>query len=129
LSEFWEDLIQVRYTVNKALEIARAARKIGSSLEAQVVISVDDGELKKKVSSLGTELAGFFITSQAALTEALDPKLANGQLATVSENGVTAVVLPALGSKCPRCWKFSEQIGADARYAELCQPCAIALTS
>ncbi len=128
LSEFWDDLIQVRYTVNKALEIARAARKIGSSLEAQVVLSVEDGELKQKVSSLGPELAGFFITSQAAVTAVPDPNLANGQLASVTENGVTAVVLPAAGSKCPRCWKFSEKIGADSRYAELCQACAEALS-
>ena len=67
IAEFWNELIEVRYTVNKALEEARASRTIGSSLEAQVVLHIENKELYSKVASLGANLPGFFITSQATV--------------------------------------------------------------
>jgi isoleucyl-tRNA synthetase len=128
LSGFWEALINVRYTVNKALETARASRKIGSSLEAQVFIKLDDPELKGKVSSLGPDLASFFITSQAQVDGSQAKVSEDGYLSQVTENGLTVLVLPAAGTKCPRCWKFSTEIGKDPRYPELCPSCAAALS-
>jgi isoleucyl-tRNA synthetase len=126
LEQFWEDLIDVRYSVNKALEQARASRKIGSSLEAQVKLQVESDELKNKVSSLGESLAGFFITSQAWVD---GKQSADGALSEVSENGITVQVLPATGQKCPRCWKFVSDIGKNSTFTELCVPCAEALSS
>jgi len=128
LDEFWKDLIQVRYTVNKALELARASRKIGSSLEAQVLLKFSDDGVRAKVSSLGEALAGFFITSQAAIMGADDQRFQqNGSLAAVEETGTKVIVLPAAGRKCPRCWKFTEDIGSDSNFQELCGACAHAL--
>jgi isoleucyl-tRNA synthetase len=126
LEQFWEDLIDVRYTVNKALEQARASRKIGSSLEAQVKLHLEDHELKTKVSSLGDALAGFFITSQALV----DGKgSADGALSEISENGITVHVLQATGQKCPRCWKFTSDVGKNQTFSDLCVSCAEALAS
>ncbi len=126
LSQTWEDLIKVRYTVNKALELARASRKIGSSLEAQVLIALNDQALQSKLKSFGSGLPGLFITSQAIVSSDSPPST-DGALADVSENGITVVVLPASGQKCPRCWKFAEDIGKSANQPELCAPCAEAL--
>ncbi|MBX9772058.1 MAG: hypothetical protein K2X29_11845 [Candidatus Obscuribacterales bacterium] len=39
------------------------------------------------------------------------------------------MVLPADGTKCPRCWKFVTDIGKQSTYPELCVPCAQALVS
>src|SRR4029077_9971696 len=74
LAEQFQELIEVRYTVNKALEEARANKKIGSSLEAQVAIRIEDAGLAKKLSSLGPELPGFLITSQAKVVESHNGK-------------------------------------------------------
>jgi isoleucyl-tRNA synthetase len=34
---------------------------------------------------------------------------------------------PAAGSKCERCWRFTEDVGNDARYPTVCLRCADAL--
>lgn len=126
---FWSELIQVRYVVNKALEQARAQRKIGSSLEAQVHLKVDHPELATKVSSLGADLPAFFITSQVQVLPEHDQlHTDNGHLSHVSENGVSVLVLPATGAKCARCWKFSDKVGSDTKYADLCDVCAAVIS-
>ena len=128
LSEFWKSFIGVRYVVNKALELARADRKIGSSLEAQVQLKVESAELRQKLSTLRDGLTGLFITSQATLlAEGKDFAESNGYLADVNEAGVRVVVLPALGQKCGRCWKFSEKVGSVKEFPEFCDQCAHAL--
>lgn len=129
LDQFWKELIITRDTVNKALEQARAARKIGSSLEAQVLIKVEDSSLSDKIISLGENLPGFFITSQAHVEngksstnstrlESLEP------LSELSENGMNIFVLKAEGQKCGRCWKYTTTTGHDKNFVELCMPCA-----
>jgi len=128
LSAFWKDLIGVRYGVNKALEEARAARKIGSSLEAQVVLNFEDAALRDKVLSLGNELPGFFITSQATVKESSNGKAAGELLAETNEEGLHVQVFKAEGEKCARCWKYSTKIGVNPKFADLCDTCADALS-
>ncbi len=117
-AEFWDQLIAVRITVNKALEQARAAKKIGGSLEAKVELAFDDAELAKKVESLGADLPGFFITSQAVIGITSTAEA----LAAIQENGISVKVIPASGTKCARCWKFTEEVGAGL-LPDLCLPC------
>ena len=38
--------------------------------------------------------------------------------------GVAVGVRKADGGKCARCWMYSEELGADAEYPELCPRCA-----
>lgn len=123
---YWEQLIAVRTTVNKALEQARAARDIGSPLEAQVFLSFDDEKVRGAVKSLGAFLPVFLITSQATITDkqASDSVGNNGHLSEVLENGIRVVVSPAEGQKCPRCRKFSTKIGVNKDFQELCDVCA-----
>jgi isoleucyl-tRNA synthetase len=124
LTDFWKEVIDVRSIVNKALEQARASGKIGKPLEAQVQLKLEQPELAANLCSLGDELAPFFITSQAL---ALAPKqdLPNVNVFShVNENGVDVVALPATGTKCERCWKFTNDVGADSRHPVLCAACA-----
>jgi isoleucyl-tRNA synthetase len=132
LDEFWSQLIITRDTVNKALEQARGARKIGSSLEAQVLIKVEDSSLSDKIISLGENLPGFFITSQAqvengksTINSTTPTKLDSLEpLSELSENGMNIFVLKAEGQKCGRCWKYTTTTGHDKNFVELCKPCA-----
>jgi isoleucyl-tRNA synthetase len=132
--QFWPEVIEVRNIVNKALEQARAQKKIGAFLEAQVVLTIENPELAGKVRSLDTLLAPLFITSQATVlgkgeatssAGAASPSR-NGHevLAEVAEAGVHVAVLPAQGTKCPRCWKFRTDIGSNSKFPELCSTCA-----
>jgi isoleucyl-tRNA synthetase len=131
LEKYCTDLISVRPTVLKALEQARAAKKIGSSLEAQVIIEIENKEIGAQLSRLGAELPAFFITSQAS-TEANGHHLNGGGahpeiLSQLDENGIKVTVLHADGQKCARCWKYSTKIGFDSDFAELCDVCSAAL--
>lgn len=130
LDNFWKDLMTVRVVVNKALEQARGARKIGSSLEAQVLIKIDDEKLSDKLSSLDRELTGFFITSQASVLkgdQCFDAN--NGYLSEAVESGISVAVLPAAGTKCARCWKYSQEVGANSSHPDLCHACKDAVVS
>lgn len=128
LASYFTDLIEVRYTVNKALEEARASRTIGSSLEARVVLHIENKELASKVSSLGSSLPGFFITSQANVLDNGNGALpADGVISSAEEEGVKVAVLKAEGEKCARCWKFSIDLGSDSDFKDLCQFCTEAV--
>lgn len=126
LGDFWQELIVVRYVVNKALEQSRAERKIGSSLEAQVLLKFENHDLSQKVNSLDSHLPEFFITSQATvLGNGAQPK--DGVLSELSESGLTVFVLPANGIKCGRCWKYTQEVGQLAKHPDLCARCADAV--
>lgn len=128
LNEFWRDIIEVRNIVNKALEIARSERKIGSSLEAQVMLLAEKPELQEKLLSLKNDLASLFITSQVTvLSEA--PTGGKEALADLSESGLRVFVFTADGTKCARCWKFSGKVGVNAEYPDYCDHCAEAVSA
>ena len=100
----WEKIIEVRTAVNGALETARAEKKIGKSLEADVALTVpaEDAFLAEMDSAV---LADLLIVSQVEVT-------VGGELAvSVSE---------AAGTKCPRCWKHSTKADENG----LCPRCA-----
>jgi isoleucyl-tRNA synthetase len=42
----------------------------------------------------------------------------------VSGDTAAVEVLEPLGSKCGRCWKYAESVGADREHPELCGRCA-----
>jgi isoleucyl-tRNA synthetase len=104
-------LFAVRETVQKALETARAAKLIGKSTEAAVVVHAE-GEQRALLESARAELASLFIVSAVTL--------ADGPPAV--EVGLAA------GVKCPRCWVFAEDAGKSAAHPELCGKCVEALS-
>ncbi len=122
---YWSELIDVRLTVNKALEQARAARSIGSSLEATVVMSFGDKEKADKVRKIEGDLASVFITSGAHISSNGTGKEGLSEpLSTVSEEGLTVAAYRAQGEKCARCWKYTGDVGKDSQYVDLCGFCA-----
>jgi isoleucyl-tRNA synthetase len=98
----WDALIAAREPVLKALEEARQAKQIGTSLEARVRIPVTD--LLKRYEK---DLPALFIVSQVVLD---------------SIEGI--IVERASGEKCERCWKYSEAVGQDADFPTVCERCA-----
>jgi isoleucyl-tRNA synthetase len=131
----WGEVRTLRGAVNSSLEAARTAKLIGSSLEARVEIHVADADLAGRLRDLcgragrpgegnGVDgLANVFLVSQA---EVLDTE-PEGEHALVHDlEGLGRVVVgvrPARGSKCDRCWHFSEDVGAAERHPLLCERC------
>ena len=93
LNEKWVEYIKIRDLCNVSIEEKRAAKEIGSSLEASLVIELD----KKSLELIkGTDLAELCITSSVTIKESKDQNI---QVETKK----------AEGNKCPVCWKISQE--------------------
>jgi isoleucyl-tRNA synthetase len=114
LAEKWDKVRRVRYVVTGALEVERAAKRIGASLEAAPLVAISDPDLKSAIA--GVDLAEIAITSAIEITEGSAPASAF----TLPEiAGVAVVVKRAEGRKCARSWRFTTDVGADPRYPDL----------
>jgi isoleucyl-tRNA synthetase len=107
----WEKLFAVRDEVLKALEEARNAKLIGSSLEAKVILTAFD-ETFDLLSRYEDELRYIFIVSQV--------EMMNGETFNIK-------VERADGNKCERCWNYSIRVGESERYPTVCERCLEAL--
>ena len=121
LAAKWAKIRQLRRAVTGALEVERAEKNIGSSLEAHPVIYADS-----KVITLFDELdpAELFITSGATFIAGRGPEN-SFSLNDVSDAWVVAEI--AKGEKCARCWKVLEEVDSDAEFRHVCGRCADAV--
>jgi isoleucyl-tRNA synthetase len=111
LAEKWRKIRIVRRVVTGALEIERAQKRIGSSLEAHPIVHVSNAELYEAV--VDCDLAEVCITSAATLVQ--DEGLGSAfRLPEIA--GVAVVPNLAEGTKCARSWKILTTIGADPEY-------------
>ena len=114
LAAKWETFRSVRRVVTGALELARAAKTIGSSLEASPVIHIADRSLLATLFDI--DLAEVCITSNYEVREGEAPARAF-RLDAVP--GVAVAVERAVGTKCARSWKITPTVGEDADYPDV----------
>jgi isoleucyl-tRNA synthetase len=114
---FWQQVIEVRNAVGKALESFRASGN--SSLDAEIDLYCSD-ELKSLLDKLGDESRFVFITSEARVL-ALPEKPAG--LDDSELEGVAVQVSASSFAKCTRCWHHREDVGANDDHPELCGRC------
>ncbi|MBY0533028.1 MAG: isoleucine--tRNA ligase [Xanthobacteraceae bacterium] len=114
LSEKWKKIRVVRRAVTGALEIERAQKRIGSSLEAAPVIYIADKELLDACK--GVDMAEVCITSDAKIEAGEGPKDA---FRIPEVPGVAVVPVRAEGKKCARSWKISKLVGTDKEFPDV----------
>jgi isoleucyl-tRNA synthetase len=114
LAEKWRKIRTVRRVVTGALEIERAQKRIGSSLEAHPIVHVSNEELYEAV--VDCDLAEICITSAATLVRDNGP---DGAFRLPDVAGIAVVPNLAEGSKCARSWKILTTIGADPEYPDV----------
>lgn len=119
----WEVLFEIRLAVKLALESAREAKDLGSSLQARVIIETQDERTLACLNKYHDELDSLFVVSTAEINSALPPfdvdKLwHHEQDFNLGDSNGRVHVLPPLQEKCSRCWRYlaHEQEG-------LCQRC------
>jgi isoleucyl-tRNA synthetase len=110
----WEIIRNVRRVVTGALELERAAKNIGSSLEASPLVYVSDKALFNTLFDV--DLAEVCITSNAMVTNEDAPAHAF-RLNDVP--GVAVVIEKAVGIKCARSWKILPTVGEDKEYPDV----------
>ncbi|WP_202932470.1 isoleucine--tRNA ligase [Vreelandella alkaliphila] len=115
---FWEQVLEVKHSVNKCLEDARNAKVIKGSLAAEVTLYVSD-ELNATLSKLGDELRFVMLTSEVHLAP-----LADGANAESTElDGLKVAVSGSEHQKCERCWHHRADVGTHAEHPDLCGRC------
>ena len=114
LAERWEEIRAVRRVVTGALEVERAAKRIGSSLEAAPEVYVTN---KDQLAALkGLDFAEICITSAITIVNRTPPE---GAFTLPEVPGAGVVVARATGTKCARSWRYTSDVGADPAFPDL----------
>lgn len=119
LGKKWQQVKAVRRIVTTAIEKERAAKVLGSSLQAHVDLYVMEGDLFEQLR--GLPLHDIAITSTATLHrgEGLASSFRDEEFPEVAVS-----VRLASGNKCERCWKVLEEVGKNKNHETLCERCA-----
>ncbi|MDP6173952.1 MAG: class I tRNA ligase family protein, partial [Rhodospirillales bacterium] len=117
----WEKIRSLRRVVTGALEIERAEKRIGSSLQAHPMIHAG-ADFQAVIE--GPDWAEIAITSGANFSGDEAPK---GAFRLDDVPGVAVVPGLSSGEKCVRCYKFLDEVGEVDAHPELCHRCADAV--
>ncbi|MBV1776287.1 isoleucine--tRNA ligase [Burkholderiaceae bacterium DAT-1] len=107
LAAEWNTIRTVRAQILKELEVAREAKTIGSSLQAEVEVTLPAADAAI-LAKLGDDFRFVLITSQASIK--------------VGEAFAVAVK-PSEAAKCDRCWHYRPAVGTHADHPGLCDRC------
>jgi len=121
LAAKWRRIRELRRVVTGALELERAQKRLGSSLQAAVEIVADAPSL---AALAGIDLPEIFITSEGTARAGTPP---DGSFILADVPGVGVRVTPAPGEKCQRCWKVLPEVGQSHAHPDLCGRCAAAV--
>ncbi|MDP4118942.1 MAG: isoleucine--tRNA ligase [Bacillota bacterium] len=116
LKNKYDMLTSLRSDVAKALEGARSAKIIGSSLGAGITIYAE-GETYDKLKKVEDLLETIFIVSSVKLVDG------TGEGVQGENWKITVNVEEAKGEKCERCWLIRD-LGTDKDHPTLCPRCA-----
>ncbi|WOJ89286.1 isoleucine--tRNA ligase [Methylocapsa polymorpha] len=114
LAAKWEKIRRIRAVVTGALEIERAQKRIGSSLEAAPKVFIADDDWRALLD--GLDFAEICITSDISIEAGEGPADAF-RLDDVP--GVAVQPSLAEGRKCARSWKISPSVGGDPEFPDV----------
>jgi isoleucyl-tRNA synthetase len=118
LLERWAFLTSLRERVLAEIEPLRKDKRIGSSLQAKVVLSATGADLDT-LKTYERMLPMLFIVSE------VDVRLA---AEAADQPGTPAIAIErASGVKCERCWRYVKSVSSEPAWAGLCDRCQDAL--
>jgi isoleucyl-tRNA synthetase len=121
----WDQLLTLRDEVLKVLEEARTAKEISNKAsEVRIVLG--------SLNALADQPNPVFERYQRILPELFgvaQVEISNAIVTegTVSKGAFYVQAKPANGTRCDRCWRFTEDVGRDEKYPTVCLRCADAL--
>jgi isoleucyl-tRNA synthetase len=132
----WDAVRALRDEVNKCLELARADKSLGASLEAKALVFSPDAGVTAALTRWAhptngvDELRFYFQTSQVEVLSSAEEvqQRALFSVCRGEEPAATVGVTAADGTKCERCWHYHPETGADAHYGGTCPRCVASLT-
>lgn len=105
----WDDLRRMRAVVQKKLEEKRSAGDIGSSLQADVIVTAS-GKDYDALSSIENDLRFLFLTSSLELLKGDNQEF-------------FAEVNKSVYQKCERCWHYRPDVGSVSEHETICGRC------
>jgi isoleucyl-tRNA synthetase len=124
LAAKWDKIRELRRVVTGAIELERANKKIGSSLQAHPTVHAP-GEMRRALD--GLDLAEISITSTAGVAESENKDVPDGAFTLPDVPGVAVTVAMAEGEKCARCWRVLPEVAESDH--ELCRRCTDAVAA
>jgi len=149
-SEAWAFVRSVRDDINACMEKARVDKVVGANLDAEVFIHVPDAGNKAILQALlhdGSMLVNprpdsfngvddlrfLFLVSGVTLVDSPDEvnKVCDKYILPMgdADSGSLVGVKKAQGSKCERCWFFSDSVGTNEGLDHVCPRCAHAVNA
>jgi isoleucyl-tRNA synthetase len=123
LGEKWKTVRALRRVVTGALELERAEKRIGSSLQAAPVVYATPDYVK---AFEGLDLRDICITSGGELVAGEAPA---GAFTLPDVAGVAVLPTLAEGTKCARCWQVLEEVGKSPVHPLICGRCEEAVAA
>jgi isoleucyl-tRNA synthetase len=117
----WATVRDIRRVVTGALELERANKTIGSSLQAAPLVHIPAAAMPAFADIAFADIA---ITSDIELVEGSVPE---GAFALPDVPDVGVVFRRAEGDKCERCWRILPEVGQEPEHPALCGRCADAV--
>jgi isoleucyl-tRNA synthetase len=115
LAKKWDKVRDVRRVVTGALELERASKRIGSSLEAAPIVYVSDPHTQEALEWV--DFAEVCITSDVKIVIGEEPPRDAFSIPEVRD--VHVVPARAMGRKCTRSWKISPSVGLDPQFPDV----------
>ncbi len=112
LENDWNMIRKVRIEVNKSLEDARVNGLIGSSLQAEIKLSLNPQNFEI-FKNIGQDLKFIFIVSNVELECSQSSK----------EEYIQVSVTPSNNIKCERCWHYRADVRHDENHPTICKRC------
>jgi isoleucyl-tRNA synthetase len=107
LLDKWGRIRAVRDAANKAIEDVRTTGAVGASLQAEIAIFAPETVLTD-LRSLAEDLRFAFITSKVTLSVA---------------DELRVEVTASNGTKCARCWHYTNDVGQSTEHPSVCARC------
>ena len=120
----WDEIKKIRRLVNTALELARNEKKIGTSLEAKILIKIEDNSIEKLIKDL--EMTQICLIAEFGLIQ-INQKIPDEYLTSyISDTEKIEIwVYKTKYQKCLRCWQHKEEVSSTV---DLCKRCIDAIS-
>ena len=117
----WEWIFAVKGAVSKSLESLRQEKKIGSSLEGEVDLYVENDKLREALLKHSENLRYYFLVSNLNIQEGTAPPEAK----PAEDPGLKlkTVARKSEGIKCARCWNYYAPVQMDKVHPDICHRC------
>jgi isoleucyl-tRNA synthetase len=122
LMDEWKTMFSIRNEVFSAIELERKQGRIGKGLGARVEILVNDSDAQLLNSFSKETLQEFFNISELEIRAAKGRDAGSETLAPPS-----ALAFAATGTKCNRCWRYTNDTSDYGIWQNVCARCQSAL--